>query len=124
MYAPFGSIQRADGDPASLATETDYVRGRLAEYGNDLLSLGADGFRLDAAKSRLSMDLVVRRLTYAVLDINYSDISNILSRLTSTPYITQEVIWGSGQPVTPNQYTGNGTLRASAYSIGCILIKL
>ena len=35
---------------SSLATETDYVRGRLAEYGNDLLSLGADGLRLDAAK--------------------------------------------------------------------------
>jgi glycosidase len=34
----------------SLATETDYVRRRLAEFGNDLLSLGADGLRLDAAK--------------------------------------------------------------------------
>jgi glycosidase len=34
----------------SLATETDYVRGRLAEYTNDLLSLGVDGLRLDAAK--------------------------------------------------------------------------
>lgn len=35
----------------SLATDTEYVRQRLAEYGNDLLSLGVDGFRLDAAKS-------------------------------------------------------------------------
>lgn len=34
----------------SLATDTEYVRGRLAQYGNDLLSLGVDGFRLDAAK--------------------------------------------------------------------------
>ncbi len=34
----------------SLATETEYVRSRLAAYGNDLLSLGFDGFRLDAAK--------------------------------------------------------------------------
>jgi len=37
----------------SLATETDYVRGRLAEYADDLLSLGVDGFRLDAAKRGL-----------------------------------------------------------------------
>ena len=34
----------------SLATETEYVRSRLAQYGNDLLSLGVDGLRLDAAK--------------------------------------------------------------------------
>lgn len=34
----------------SLATETDYVRGRLAEYANDLLTLGVDGLRLDASK--------------------------------------------------------------------------
>lgn len=36
----------------SLATETEYVRGRLAQYGNDLLSLGVDGMRLDAAKRK------------------------------------------------------------------------
>lgn len=36
----------------SLATETDYVRGTLAAYGNDLVSLGVDGFRLDAAKRK------------------------------------------------------------------------
>lgn len=36
--------------PVSLATETEHVRSRLAEYANDLLSLGVDGLRLDAAK--------------------------------------------------------------------------
>ena len=36
----------------SLATETEYVRARLALYANDLLSLGVDGLRLDAAKRR------------------------------------------------------------------------
>ena len=36
-----------------MFTETDYVRGTLAAYGNDLLSLGVDGFRLDAAKSSM-----------------------------------------------------------------------
>ena len=38
------------------------------------------------------------------------DLANILSRLNSTPYITQEVIYGGGEPITPNQYVGNGVL--------------
>ena len=37
----------------SLATETEYVRGKLADYANDLLLLGTDGFRIDAAKRKL-----------------------------------------------------------------------
>ncbi|OBZ78260.1 Alpha-amylase [Grifola frondosa] len=84
---------------ADLGTDTDYVRGVLAAYANDLLSLGADGMRLDAAKN-----------------INVSDIANILSRLSGTPYITQEVIWGAGQPVTPNEYTGNGDVQEFRYT--------
>lgn len=41
------------------------------------------------------------------------DIANILSRLNPTSkklYITQEVVYGSGQPVTPNEYTQTGIL--------------
>lgn len=34
----------------SLATETETVRAKLAAFGNDLMSLGVDGLRLDAAK--------------------------------------------------------------------------
>lgn len=37
----------------SLATETELVRATLAAYANDLISLGVDGLRLDAAKSNL-----------------------------------------------------------------------
>jgi len=84
---------------ADLATDTEYVRGRLAEYANDLLSLGVDGFRLDAAKH-----------------IPTTDIANILSRLTSKPYITQEVIFGAGEPITPNEYTGNGDVQEFRYT--------
>ena len=40
---------------ASLATETEYVREQLAGYTNDLLSLGVDGLRLDAAKRMWSL---------------------------------------------------------------------
>ncbi|KAF5329512.1 hypothetical protein D9619_009322 [Psilocybe cf. subviscida] len=83
---------------ADLATETEYVRGRLAQYGNDLLSLGVDGMRLDAAKH-----------------IAASDISNILGRLSRQPYITQEVIFGSGEAVQPSEYVGNGDVQEFRY---------
>lgn len=36
----------------SLATETEYVRGKLAAHANDLISLGVEAFRIDAAKRR------------------------------------------------------------------------
>ena len=36
----------------SLATETDNVRGKLVSHANDLLSLGVDGIRIDAAKRK------------------------------------------------------------------------
>ncbi|KAI9429334.1 glycoside hydrolase [Lactarius indigo] len=83
---------------ADLATETDYVRGRLAEYTNDLISLGVDGLRLDAAKH-----------------MDPDDITDILSRLTSQPYVTQEIIWGEEQPVTPDLYSGNGNVQEFRY---------
>ncbi|KAJ7056051.1 glycoside hydrolase [Mycena amicta] len=84
---------------ADLATDTDYVRGVLAAYGNHLISLGVDGFRLDAAKHMPA-----------------ADIANILSRLTSKPYITQEVIWGSGEPIQPSEYVGNGDVQEFRYT--------
>ncbi|KAJ7175109.1 glycoside hydrolase family 13 protein [Mycena crocata] len=84
---------------ADLATDTDYVRGVLAAYGNKLISLGVDGFRLDAAKHMPA-----------------GDIGNILSRLTTRPYITQEVIWGSGEPIQPSEYVGNGDVQEFRYT--------
>ncbi|KAG8843332.1 hypothetical protein FRB96_004090 [Tulasnella sp. 330] len=77
-----------------LATETQYVRSRLAQYINDLISLGVDGLRLDASKY-----------------IPVADIANILSRTTKKLYITQEVIYGASEPITPNQYTGDGDVQ-------------
>jgi glycosidase len=62
----------------SLATETEAVRSKLAAYGNDLISLGVDGFRLDAAKH-----------------IDPSDVKDILGRLTKDVYTTQEVAFGA-----------------------------
>ncbi|KAG6865217.1 hypothetical protein C0991_004418, partial [Blastosporella zonata] len=50
-YTSRAQVQTCELDNlADLATETEYVRERLAQYANDLLSLGVDGLRLDAAK--------------------------------------------------------------------------
>ncbi|KAF8751597.1 hypothetical protein RHS01_08300, partial [Rhizoctonia solani] len=84
---------------ADLATDTEYVRGRLAAYANDLLSLGVVGLRLDAAKH-----------------IPTGDIANILGRLNSKPYITQEVIYVEEEPVKPSEYTNNGEVQEFRYT--------
>ncbi len=76
-----------------LKTESDYVRGKIAEYMNDLINLGVKGFRIDASKHMPT-----------------GDIANILSRLNQPVYIFQEVIGAAGQPVTPFEYTGNGNV--------------
>jgi alpha-amylase len=47
---------RLDGMP-DLATETTYVRGQIAQYLSSLISMGVDGFRVDAAKYMWPADL-------------------------------------------------------------------
>jgi hypothetical protein len=41
-------------------------------------------------------------------DMATEDIANIISRFNSTPYITQEVIWGKAEPIKPSEYLRNG----------------
>ena len=78
---------------ADLATEdTSYVRPRIQAYLNDLLSLGVDGFRIDAAKH-----------------IPPADLTAILSGLKrvpegDTPQVIQEVIEGNGEPIQGSDY--------------------
>jgi len=85
-------------DLADLATESDYVRGRIAGYLNDLISLGVDGFRLDASKHMPA-----------------ADIAAIKSKLSAPVYMYQEVIYGAGEPITPDEYTGNGDVLEFRY---------
>ena len=68
---------------ADLDTGSDYVRGRIAEYLNDLVGLGVAGFRIDAAKH-----------------MNSDDLNAILSQVDGDPYIYQEVIDQGGEPIT------------------------
>ncbi|MFI8516651.1 carbohydrate-binding module family 20 domain-containing protein [Streptomyces sp. NPDC085481] len=83
-----------------LDTGEDYVRGRIAGYLNDLLSLGVDGFRVDAAKHMPAADLAA-----------------VKSRLTNPGvYWKQEAIYGAGEAVSPSEYLGNGDVQEFRYA--------
>ena len=84
---------------ADLATETEHVRSTITAYLEDLLSLGIDGFRIDAAKH-----------------MDPEDIGAIVAGLPEGTGIAQEVIRGSGEPITPEQYLGNGQVYEFAYA--------
>ncbi|MFJ9820297.1 alpha-amylase family protein [Streptomyces sp. NPDC101151] len=85
---------------ADLDTGEEYVRKTIAGYLNDLLTLGVDGFRVDAAKH-----------------IPADDLANIKSRLTNpSVYWKQEVIYGANEAVQPTEYTGNGDVQEFRYA--------
>ncbi|MFJ8331048.1 alpha-amylase family protein [Streptomyces sp. NPDC094437] len=85
---------------ADLDTGEEYVRSAVAGYLNDLLSLGVDGFRIDAAKH-----------------IDTADLAAIKSRLSNpSVYWKQEVIYGAGEAVQPTEYTGNGDVQEFRYA--------
>lgn len=85
---------------ADLDTGEEYVRGRIAGYLNDLLSLGVDGFRIDGAKH-----------------IPAGDLANIKSRLSNSgAYWKQEAIYGAGEAVSPDEYAGTGDVQEFRYA--------
>jgi len=90
-------VQKCELEQLSdLRTESSYVRGKLAGYLNDLISLGVDGFRLDAAKH-----------------INANDIAAIKAQLTKSVLIYQEVMPGGA--VNPPAYEGIGKVLEFTY---------
>ncbi|KAL4265408.1 Alpha-amylase [Pleurotus pulmonarius] len=90
---------------ADLDTRSDYVQARLVEYANDLRSLGADGFRIDAAKH-----------------IPANELEAILLQVpgfrSTSLYITQEVFGGTqpGEEVRATEYLGNGDVHVFEYA--------
>ncbi|WP_412078181.1 carbohydrate-binding module family 20 domain-containing protein [Streptomyces xanthophaeus] len=100
-YQDRGNVQNCElVQLADLDTGEDYVRGRIAGYLNDLLSLGVDGFRIDAAKHMPAADL-----------------ANIKSRLSNPGvYWKQEAIHGAGEAVSPSEYLGNGDVQEFRYA--------
>ena len=94
----------------SLKTESDYVRSRLAQYGSDLISLGLDGYRLDAAK-REWQRLGRTRVLILCIDIPVTDLQAIFAQINTYGkqlYITQEVVAGAAS-VKPVDYVVIGT---------------
>lgn len=81
-----------------LKTESEYVRQQIANYMNDLISLGVAGFRIDASKHMPT-----------------GDIAAIKAKLSQDVYIFQEVIGAPGQPVQPSEYVQNGDVTEFNY---------
>ncbi|MGW7053424.1 carbohydrate-binding module family 20 domain-containing protein [Streptomyces sp. NPDC054887] len=102
-YGDRGNVQNCElVGLADLDTGEDYVRGRIAAYLNDLLSLGVDGFRIDAAKHMPAADL-----------------ANIKSRLNNPGvYWKHEAIHGAGEAVSPSEYLGAGDVQEFRYGRG------
>ncbi|AZM57112.1 glycosidase [Streptomyces sp. WAC 01529] len=100
-YGDRGNVQNCElVGLADLDTGEGYVRGRIAAYLNDLLSLGVDGFRIDAAKHMPA-----------------SDLADIKSRLSDPGvYWKQEAIHGAGEAVSPSEYLGNGDVQEFRYA--------
>jgi alpha-amylase len=88
------------GGLPDLDTGEEYVRKTIAGYLNDLLSLGVDGFRIDAAKH-----------------IPEDDLATIKSRLSNPGvYWTQETIGAPGEAVQPPEFYNTGDVQEFRYA--------
>ena len=83
---------------SDLDTGRADVRGRIADYLNDLVNIGVRGFRIDAAKH-----------------MHTDDIGAILARVQDNPEVFQEVIQGGGEPIQPPEYFQNGLVTEFNY---------
>ncbi|WP_228644716.1 carbohydrate-binding module family 20 domain-containing protein [Microtetraspora sp. AC03309] len=93
---------------SDLYTEKEYVRNKIADYLNDLIGLGVDGFRVDAVKH-----------------IKKSDFAAILGKLNNTvaegkrPYVAQEIFDGAtNDALKARAFIGNGDVLDFAYAKG------
>lgn len=86
-----------------------YVREKIADMMNSLISFGVAGFRVDACKHMWPGDL----------EVIFNDLlSNVNADLGGgKPYIFQEVIDQGGEPITASQYFGAGSVTEFKYGI-------
>merc|ERR1712038_122665 len=82
---------------------TDYVRQKIADYINDLISIGVKGFRVDASKHMWPGDLE------AIQD-RLSDVDG------ERPLIYHEVIDHGTEPITMDEYTYIG--KVTEFNVG------
>ncbi|KAG5666576.1 hypothetical protein PVAND_014594 [Polypedilum vanderplanki] len=93
-----------------LKLDSAWVRDKIVNYMNDLISLGVAGFRVDAVKHMWPADLqhIFNRLNN--LNTAHGFPAN------SRPFITQEVIDLGGEAISKNEYTHLGTVTEFRYS--------
>lgn len=93
-----------------LRLSTEYVRGKIVDFMNDLISLGVAGFRVDAVKHMWPGDIqnIFGRLNN--LNTAYGFAAN------SRPFITQEVIDLGGEAISKDEYLHLGTVTEFRYS--------
>ena len=98
-YADKYNVQYCDlvGLP-DLATSSSYVQSQIVAYVKNLYSKGVSGVRIDAAKHQ---------------DAN--ELGAIIKQFPSDMWVGQEVIYGSGEAVTPSMYYGNGQVSEFQY---------
>ena len=86
----------------------DYVRQQIIGLMNELIAMGAAGFRVDACKHMWPNDL----------QYIFGSTNNINSELGGgRPYIFQEVIDQGGEPITASQYFGAGSVTEFKYGL-------
>ncbi len=83
---------------ADLRTESLNVQSKIINYLNHLVDLGADGFRVDAAKH-----------------IPAKDLKAIYRKIKKNVYILQELITSGNDPFRLSDYTAIGDVSAYAY---------
>ncbi|MBO3736914.1 carbohydrate-binding module family 20 domain-containing protein [Actinoplanes flavus] len=93
---------------SDLRTQSGTVQTKIATYLNDLIGLGVDGFRVDAAKH-----------------VAKADFAAIVAKLNNTtaegvkPYIAQEIFTGaSNSELLPSAFTANGDVLGFSYAMG------
>lgn len=89
----------------------EWVRLKITEYLNHLISLGVAGFRVDACKHMWPEDLKLIFNGLTDLNTSYGFPPN------SRPFITQEVIdMGGNEKITKYEYTSLGTVTEFRFS--------
>jgi len=93
---------------SDLKTQSTTVRAKIAAYLNDLIGLGVDGFRVDAAKH--------------IAQTDFAAIKALLNTTTAegkAPYIAQEIFTGStNSQLQPAAFTSNGDVLGFSYAYG------
>ncbi|MFH9419331.1 alpha-amylase family protein [Streptomyces sp. NPDC017529] len=98
-YTDRGDVQNCElVGLADLDTGSDRVRTAIAGYLDGLRSLGVDGFRVDAAKHMAAGDLAA-----------------VKGKMKAPGFWVQEVVYGEGEAVRPEEYTATGDVDEFRY---------